>query len=777
MLEPPSAALVQQLAELGLCGPGDWRRARTRVRQLTRDLPAFDSIWLDALTHLGRLTPFQAERIEAGTPEVLLQGDWLLIRELGHGDTSATYLARPVQPTRRSSISVLRRVSIAPEQAQEIRQRCDRWQRQVSDGVSSRVVIPTQISVEKQALITVSSYVAGTSLTELLVRRGRFPGMVVADIAAQLLEGLASLHARGVPHGDLRLNKVLLTTAGDIVLVDAGLQMLAQPTLLIHDRLMPEACDGMAPERIGTGQPPTAAADLYALGCLLWQLLAGRPPYMIADPLAKLAAHQTQTIVDVREYAPDSPAPLADLIRMMTASDPGSRPRTAEEALQRLGRSPHAGRSRLARFRQQFQHTVPHLSSAAVPLARAKWTTIAALLFAFSGAALFVADRTRGPESPLLMRITQWWPARQIATSPDEAINGGLTVAQAGSGESAAARARLPLPRHDADGVILLMEPGPYDVAEIQHAGPITLRAAPGVTPRIELRDPTRPLKIVAQAIRCEGVTFDARTLSAANFRRYLLLCQTQTLHFQQCRFEFSTGDAPGELPTAVAWKPLPRREATDGVLEFQDCAWLGEASSIHCVELPRVVRWNNCLKVGSGTAIQLAGGRGLTSAVQLTLRHVTLRDSGPCLALSGPSATRTGSSPVTVDATQSVFALSDATAGLVELQTGETLRADWRQAVQWSGEDSLFTGGDRLLARRRSGGEAETLTVEDTQFDGLTGDGFEFAGAATVRPADSALEKFDGPRRSRELPGIQPHPFSRGGQVVNAPGATANPR
>ena len=62
------------------------------------------------------------------------------------------------------------------------------------------------------------------------------------------------------------------------LLVDAGVRPALRPELTIHEPRSLEACDGIAPELIGTGIPSNAGSDLYALGCLMWQLLAGRPP-------------------------------------------------------------------------------------------------------------------------------------------------------------------------------------------------------------------------------------------------------------------------------------------------------------------------------------------------------------------------------------------------------------------------------------------------------------------------------------------------------------------
>ena len=77
----------------------------------------------------------------------------------------------------------------------------------------------------------------------------------------------------------------------------------------------------------------TPRSDLYALGFVLWHLLAGRPAFPTGDPLAKLAAHQTERLPDIREFAPDTPDQLARTIEWLTEPTPSRRPRNAKELL------------------------------------------------------------------------------------------------------------------------------------------------------------------------------------------------------------------------------------------------------------------------------------------------------------------------------------------------------------------------------------------------------------------------------------------------------------
>ena len=176
------------------------------------------------------------------------------------------------------------------------------------------------------------------------------------DVAAQLVGALAGLEAARRVHGDLRLRNVVLTRSGRAVLLHPGLLVAVDPELTIHADLPPDAYDMVAPERIGTGARASRSSDMYAFGCLLFELMAGRPPFPQGDPLTKLAAHQSQSVPDVRQFAPETPDATADLLGQLTARDPGQRPTSFAELARQLKRRGTSGR--LKRFEATFQHPV-----------------------------------------------------------------------------------------------------------------------------------------------------------------------------------------------------------------------------------------------------------------------------------------------------------------------------------------------------------------------------------------------------------------------------------
>jgi serine/threonine protein kinase len=198
------------------------------------------------------------------------------------------------------------------------------------------LLIPTGCGAESARPVAISPWVDGVSLHDLLIRRGRFAPDIVACVAVQLADALSALQQHDCVHGDVRLRNIRLTRRGQAVLLNTGLVPALWPELTIHADLPPDCYDAVAPELIGSGKAANVASDLYALGCVLWELLAGRPPFPHGDPLTKLAAHQTLAVPDVRTWAPDTPDELAALIAALTARGPARRPASFHEVGLRL---------------------------------------------------------------------------------------------------------------------------------------------------------------------------------------------------------------------------------------------------------------------------------------------------------------------------------------------------------------------------------------------------------------------------------------------------------
>lgn len=179
--------------------------------------------------------------------------------------------------------------------------------------------------------------VEGPTLAERIAREAPMPPDAVVRLGRGIAEGLAHAHRAGIVHRDLKASNVLLAGGEVPKIADfgmaratslAGVDRDALTVLGTPDTMAPECLDPLAVD---------ARTDLYALGCILFEMLTGAPPYAAATPLGVLKAHRDAPIPAL---PPSAPAPLRALVTDLLAKSPGDRPQAAtavRDALDGMG--------------------------------------------------------------------------------------------------------------------------------------------------------------------------------------------------------------------------------------------------------------------------------------------------------------------------------------------------------------------------------------------------------------------------------------------------------
>jgi eukaryotic-like serine/threonine-protein kinase len=172
----------------------------------------------------------------------------------------------------------------------------------------------------------VMEFVRGRTLADELRARGRLELEEAVGIALGILDGLAVAHAAGIVHRDVKPGNVLLPDAGGVKLSDFGIAkaledaaagLTATGTVLgTPNYLAPELISG------GTAGP---GSDVYGVGCVLFELLTGRPPYSGESAVSIAYAHVHQPVPDVTELRPEVPHDLATVVATAMAKDPAER--------------------------------------------------------------------------------------------------------------------------------------------------------------------------------------------------------------------------------------------------------------------------------------------------------------------------------------------------------------------------------------------------------------------------------------------------------------------
>jgi serine/threonine-protein kinase len=174
-------------------------------------------------------------------------------------------------------------------------------------------------------------YVDGETLADMLARRGPLPPEDVVELGVQACRGLAAAHEAGLVHRDVKPQNLLLGRDGLLKLGDFGVAFGTEATRLTTAGTVLGTAAYLAPEQ-ARGEDVTAAADVYALGAVLYELLTGRPPRN-PESLAELGRPA--------EIAPPAGAPpaLSKIVMRCLAADPEDRPPSAAELARELAAS------------------------------------------------------------------------------------------------------------------------------------------------------------------------------------------------------------------------------------------------------------------------------------------------------------------------------------------------------------------------------------------------------------------------------------------------------
>jgi eukaryotic-like serine/threonine-protein kinase len=170
----------------------------------------------------------------------------------------------------------------------------------------------------------VMELVEGETLAERIDRQGRLPWREAFAIAEQVARALAAAHAHGVVHRDVKPANILLDASGHVKVSDFGIARAARATTLTRPGMVLGSPNYVAPEQ-AQGNPVAPAADLYSLGCVLFEAVTGSTPYQGPNAVAIATQHVSADVPDPRGLVPDLPAEAAELVMRSLRKDPAAR--------------------------------------------------------------------------------------------------------------------------------------------------------------------------------------------------------------------------------------------------------------------------------------------------------------------------------------------------------------------------------------------------------------------------------------------------------------------
>jgi TolB-like protein/tetratricopeptide (TPR) repeat protein len=254
-------------------------------------------------------------------------------RPLGRGGMATVYLARDLKHHRSVAVKVLH-VELAAGLGSE------RFLREIRIEASLQHphILPLHDSGEAAGfLYYVMPFVAGESLRQRLTREGRLSLEDTLRITSNVADALAYAHAHGVVHRDIKPENILLSN-GHALVADFG---IAKAVEAAGDSKLTETGWGMgtpaymSPEQI-VGGPADGRSDIYGLGCVVYEMLTGHPPFAADNARAMFTQHQVDTPPPISTDRPDVPKHVQDAVLTALAKRPADRFSTSSEFAERL---------------------------------------------------------------------------------------------------------------------------------------------------------------------------------------------------------------------------------------------------------------------------------------------------------------------------------------------------------------------------------------------------------------------------------------------------------
>lgn len=306
---------------------------------------------------------------------------YVLGEELGRGGMGIVYRAHDEQLNRPVAVKLL---ADTLAQDEDLRERFVREARLAAQVQHPNVVSVYDTGEDEGRPFIVTELVTGWTLAERIADRGRLSAEEASQLVRQAALGLERAHDAGLIHRDIKPQNLLLAPDGTLKIADFGIARFGDGTGMTEMGTILGTAAYIAPEQ-ARGERVTAAADVYAIGAVLYELLTGHPPHTFKTLGDLVHRQQTQDVRPVRDRAPDVPAELEELTMRCLARDPGYRPtagvvavalsgpggaESAPTLVQRRDGSPPAAKKRAIRGARATT-TLPLAAAAVVAVAAA----------------------------------------------------------------------------------------------------------------------------------------------------------------------------------------------------------------------------------------------------------------------------------------------------------------------------------------------------------------------------------------------------------------------
>lgn len=326
MLESP-AELLSELESSGLLTPSIVEHRDALLKSASAEQVAQE------LVRLELLTEFQAEVTLKQEAIPLVIGDYIVEKMLGRGGMGFVLKARHRRMKRPVAIKFLLKSLTESEDFQK------RFEREVEAAAQldhQNIVTAYDAGVHDGNHFLVMQYVDGDDLSAIVKTKGPFGISAAVDAIRQAAEGLDCAHELGIVHRDIKPSNLLMDRKGVVRVLDMGLARIQRSpgdavdgtgnADLTGTGSVLGTIDYMAPEQALDAKKADHRADIYSLGCTLYFLLTGNPPFGNETIMRRLLAHRQSKIPKIREVRPEAPDELEQIFSTMMAKRKRDRP-------------------------------------------------------------------------------------------------------------------------------------------------------------------------------------------------------------------------------------------------------------------------------------------------------------------------------------------------------------------------------------------------------------------------------------------------------------------
>lgn len=265
-------------------------------------------------------------------------GPWQLVRLVSESELARVYQARPVEGDSEQPASyilkVLRREWWQDAEAIEMQRRAA----MVGLKLSHPHLLPVlSANLQQPPYYLVTPRVAGQNLAHVLEHQPRLPLPTTLWIIRQVAEGLAELHeSLQMIHADVKPSNVIVSPSGHATLIDFGFAHSPSEARHWSARPVMGTLNYIAPEAVTSKLTGEASSDLYSLGVMLYEMIAGRLPFDAKSPEELVRLHREESPRCIRLQVPQLPKPVASLVHRLLSKDPLRRPHSARQLAEEL---------------------------------------------------------------------------------------------------------------------------------------------------------------------------------------------------------------------------------------------------------------------------------------------------------------------------------------------------------------------------------------------------------------------------------------------------------